>query len=63
MGCCLSLIWTRQSSSRKEIVTLDLFPLHHSFQNKDGTTVPVLESIDFEIDPGLWDTPSNKLKF
>ncbi len=53
----------RQSFSRKEAVTLDLFPVQHSFQTQDGTTVPVLEFIDFEIDPGLWNTPSNKLKF
>lgn len=66
MGCCFSLIRTkmgRQSFSRKEAVTLDLFPVQHSFQTQDGTTVPVLEFIDFEIDPGLWNVPSNKLKF
>lgn len=52
-----------QKFSRKEPVTLDLFPLQQSFQNQDGRTVSVLEFINFETDPGLWDTPSNKLKF
>ena len=44
-------------------MTLDLFMPWHSFQNKDGATVPVLEFIDLDADPGLWDTPSHKLKF
>ena len=53
----------RQSFLRKDAVTLDLFPVQHSFQNQEGTTDRGLEFIDFEIDPGLWDIPSNKLKF
>ena len=62
MGCCLSLIRTNKGR-QKDAVTLDLFPVQHSFQTQDGATVPVLEFIDFEMDPGLWNTPSNKLKF
>ncbi len=48
---------------QKEVVTLDLFSVQHSFQTQDGTTVPILEFIDFDTDPGLWNTPANKLKF
>jgi len=48
---------------QKEVVTVDLFPVQHSLQTQDGTTVPILEFVDFDTDPGLWNTPPNKLKF
>ena len=68
MGCCLSAINLvrpniKRQKCRTEAVTLTLFPPQHSFQNRDGTTVPVLETIDFEIDSELWAIPSRKLKF
>ena len=53
----------KRQKCRTEAVTLTLFPPQHSFQNRDGTTVPVLETIDFEIDSELWAIPSRKLKF
>ena len=68
MGCCLSALNLRRpkmkrQNYKKEAVSLTLFPPSFWFQNQDGAPISSLETIDFEIEPGLWDIPSNKLKF